>query len=323
MSASKVTCPGCSATLQLPAGFTAGKIKCPKCAKILVLKGSTQTAASQPNAPQSPAIKNPPATNQAGGGFAFDSLPSFGSPASTGQPGVGLPPAQSAPARSQIPSTAAPAYRQQPGGGPHPAPKKKKKRKSGAGSPVKILLIVGGIVAGLGVLGCAGLIAVAVSRAGTHSGWTTMNEQGVEFKFPPGRVKTVTNIDGPGVTGTRLNAVRRESGSLYGFETWIFEVAPPPGIDLEEIMKSDGSKVADLRPVWRGGVRGLHATVVSATGVPPGTELEVFLRKDKMFFLTYSAYSKAKASTTSTKTPRENERELDKPEEFFESFRLK
>ena len=323
VSASKVTCPGCSTTLQLPAGFTAGKIKCPKCAKILVLKGPTQTAATQPTAPQSPAITNPPASNQAGGGSAFASLPSFGSQTSTGQPGLGLPPAQAAPARSQFPSTATPAYRQQPGGGPHRAPKTKKKKKSGGGSPVKILLIVGGIVAGLGVLGCAGLIAVAVSRAGTHSGWTTMNEQGVEFKFPPGRVKTTPTQNMPGATGTRLNAVRLESGSLYGFETFTFKVPPPPGMRVEELMTWEGSKVTDPRAVWRGGVRGYHYTVISATGIPPGTELEVFLRNNKIYSLTYSAYSKAKASTTSTKTPRENEQELDKPEEFFESLRFK
>jgi len=95
------------------------------------------------------------------------------------------------------------------------------------------------------------------------------------------------------------------------------------GVSVEEIINSGGGVFANLRPVTRSGVRGIHFSVVSLDTVPPGTEIEAFLRQKTIYMFTYTAYSKGKSHTTSTKTPRENEQELDKPNEFFESINFK
>ncbi|MDE0866209.1 MAG: hypothetical protein OSA98_20675 [Rubripirellula sp.] len=312
LTSSKVTCPGCSTTLQLPAGLTTGKIKCPKCAKVLVLKGTGQTGA--PSAPiQRPAQPQP---TQPDSSSPFDNLPSLGSPGAPTQPSVGLPAAKAPARRSNPASSSIPAYRQQAPG--RAAPKKK---KSSGASPLKILLIVGGVVGALGLLGCAGLIGIAFVNAGSHSGWQTMSEEGYTFLLPRGPAikKPINKTHG---IGSISNGMRRETGSQYIFETITLTVAPPASIDLQQMLAVGGVVLTDTRPVTRDGVLGIHGTVVSGPGTPAGTQSEIFRRGNTMVFLHYTPFSKAKAVTGSTQTPRPNEEELDKPNEFFESLQF-
>ena len=312
LTISKVTCPGCNTTLQLPAGLTTGKIKCPKCAKVLVLKGTGQTGA--PSAPiQRPAQPQP---TQPDSSSPFDSLPSFGSPGAPTQPSVGLPAAKAPARRSNPASSSTPAYRQQAPG--RAAPKKK---KSSGASPLKILLIVGGVVGALGLLGCAGLIGIAFVNAGSHSGWQTMSEDGCTFLLPrgPARKQSINKVHG---IGSISSGIRRETGSQYMFETITLTVAPPASIDMHQVLAVGGVVLTDTRPVLRDGVLGIHGTVVSAPGTPAGTVSEIFRRGRTLVFLHYTPFSKGKAVTGSTRTPRPNEEELDKPKEFFESLQF-
>jgi len=67
---------------------------------------------------------------------------------------------------------------------------------------------------------------------------------------------------------------------------------------------------------------GIHGTVVSGGLAPSGTQVEVFRISSTMVFLYYTPFSIAKETLKSTKAPRDNEEELDKPDEFFESLQF-
>lgn len=180
-------------------------------------------------------------------------------------------------------------------------------------------MIVGGLVAGLGVLGCAGLIGLAVFNAGSHSGWQTVNERGYSFKLPVGRVTRTPTLQG---TGIKLVAQRRESGAMYGVEILTLPVDPPPEMGLEQLLEAGGSVLSGTRSVNRNGVMGIHGTVVSGALAPSGTQVEVFRVRSRMVFLYYTPFSIARETLKSTKAPRDNEEELDKPDEFFESLQF-
>ena len=116
--------------------------------------------------------------------------------------------------------------------------------------------------------------------------------------------------------------MRRESGAMYGVEIITIPVAPPPGMGLEQLLKAGGAALSDTRSVNRNGVTGIHGTVVSGGLAPPGTQVEVFRISRTMVFLYYTPFSKGKEYIKSTKAPRDNEEELDKPKEFFESLQF-
>ena len=138
-----ITCPGCSAKLQLPAGFTTGKIKCPTCGKSLALK--------TPQAPVAPQT----VPNQPDDSSHFADLTSFGSPASPTQPNVGLPPAQGPIPRAQ-PTSALGTNQHLPRGAAHG---KRSKNSTGL-LTLQVALIGGGIVAALAVLACVGFFVL-------------------------------------------------------------------------------------------------------------------------------------------------------------------
>ena len=318
MSVSRVTCPGCGTVLQLPAGFTAGKIKCPKCAKVLALKSPSPTPTSGPNAP----LPSSPQASQPDGASPFDSLPSFGSPVSSGQAGIGLPAAQPPAQLSSLASPSPPAYRQPQAGHMVNGPKQKKKKTS-KGSPLKIVLIVGGIIGGIGILGCAGLVGLAVIAARSQSGWQSISQQGVTVQFPAGRVTEKSNNNSAS-SGKSFRVGNPETGSVFGLQIIDMRVPPPPGLSLEEVMQLGGTKFSKTRPVSRDGKLGFHATVTSSsfTGIPPGSETEMFRRGNTIIILDYVPFSKQTAGATDAKPPRDNEREIDKPNEFFESLQF-
>lgn len=221
------------------------------------------TPASAPSpAPSQIAPQPQPQANQPDGASPFDSLPSFGSPAASGQPGIGLPAAQPPAQLSSHASPATPAYRQPQAGHLVNGPNKKKNRTSKS-SPLKIALIIGGIIGGLGILGCAGLIGLAVLGARSQSGWQTITQQGVTVQLPAGRVKESSKSNSAS-TGSSFRVGSRQTGSVFGLQIIDMRIPPPPGLSLEEVMKLGGTVFSDTRPVSRDGRHGFHGTVVSS-----------------------------------------------------------
>ena len=312
MNAFQVTCPGCGTILKLPAGFSAGKIKCPKCAKVLALQNPSPSPA-----PQQPVSQASPQANQSDGASPFDSLPAFGSP-SSGQPGIGLPASQPP---AQLPSHAAAFHQPKAGNSRNAA--KPKQRKPSKGSPLKIVLIVGGIIGGLGILGCAGLIGLAVIGARSQTGWQTISQQGVTVQIPAGRIQKSSKSNSAS-TATSFRVSRGQTGSVFGLQIIELRSPPPASLNAMELMEQGGTVFSNTRSVTRDGKLGYHATVVSSTftGVPAGTEVEIFRRGSTLIIMDYIAYSKQTAGATDARPPRENERELDKPDDFFRSLKL-
>lgn len=68
-------------------------------------------------------------------------------------------------------------------------------------------------------------------------------------------------------------------------------------------MKLGGTVFCNSRPVLRDGKAGFHATVVSSrfTGVPPGTETEMFRRGNIVIILDYIPYTKQTAAASDAK----------------------
>ena len=99
---------------------------------------------------------------------------------------------------------------------------------------------------------------------------------------------------------------------------------PPASLNAMELMEQGGTVFSNTRSVTRDCKLGYHATVVSSTftGVPAGTEVEIFRRGSTLIIMDYIAYSKQTAGATDARPPRENERELDKPDDFFRSLKL-
>lgn len=323
MTARRIVCPRCKTTLQLPASMGAGKVKCPKCATVLSVSAPAKPAPASPAAARAAAApaSRPPAQPA----DPFGGLPDFGNLPSGGGQGYHLPPAAGPPGFS---APAAPASFPSPSfqAPPRPLAPAQPKRKSGGGGKTALKVI--GIIGALGmtcVLLCAGAI-FAIGYAGSrHSGWTSESFQGYTIQMPAGTERKRRSEQQPFTTIHELIAQRRETGSQYSLT-----VASLPdaarlnrlNITVEQLLEKGTIRFTDQRPVTRSGVQGVAGTILSGAGVTPGAECESFLHNGKMIVVTYAPYSKIKDSVGGTRKPRTNERELDKPEEFFESLKL-
>ncbi|NND98170.1 MAG: hypothetical protein HKN47_12655 [Pirellulaceae bacterium] len=341
MSSRLVTCPGCKTQLKINA---AGKVKvtCPKCSKVLMVpaaataKPTTPGGAKPQSASNPPAAQRPPAQN-----------PAAQKPAAQRPPSQRPAPQPTAPADdpfSNLPGLPAggfpaagaggvPAYRSAP---PKPAAKKSKKQKKpakpknkkgtgGSSATTKVLGILGG-VALVGLLLCGGGVAlVATGVLGPkHSGWQTITFEGCTLNMPgKGNDRTKTQNQGFGVVIKERAFKRAESGSEYSIAVSQLPNMPDgskPTLDL--LVENMKISMSNRKPVTRSGVKGYAGTITSGASAAKGSEVEIFIKDGKLVLTAYSPYSKIKDLVGGTRAARPNERELDKPEQFFESLKI-
>lgn len=298
----------------------AGKIKCPNCKKVLTIN-SPSPIASSPTAHPTPAQRVAPAANapvsEPVSGDPFADLPAFGAtPANQagGNSGFGFP---SAPSPGQsLPQGAVPAYR-----GVQAAPTAKQSNAAGNNRWLKVLGIVGGVIA-LGISLCVvGVLGLAF--LGTrHSGWSTEESQGYKIGMPAGDDRRRQSKQTPLTTIHELSALRKETGSQYSL--LVARVpAVRPDTTVESVIRKMQMVVLDERPVTRNGVDGVAGRLVASLQGAEAAEAEIFLHDGNLVVAMYSAYSKIRFAIGGTRDPRKNERELDKPDEFFDSLQLR
>lgn len=239
----------------------------------------------------------------------FGSAPAYGN-APAGNAGFGFPPAQP-PARPMTPN-----YRT----GPAPAAPKRKKASGGGNQLVKILGIIGGVGV-LCVLLCAGGIFGLAYLGTRHSGWTTEQFQGYTIDMPAGKDRKTQSQQRPLTTIHELSARRKETGSQYSLL-----VAKVPGgganMSVEDMIRSMQLLVFDDRSITRDGVRGVAGKMAGSSQGAQASEAEIFLHNGNLVVAMYSAYSKIQFAVGGTRDPRKNERDLDKPDEFFASLQF-
>jgi hypothetical protein len=80
--------------------------------------------------------------------------------------------------------------------------------------------------------------------------------------------------------------------------------------------------IFDDRPISRNGVEGVAGKIVSGSVGAEGSEAEIFFHNGNLVMSTYSPYSKIQFAIGGTRQPRKNERELDRPDDFFSSIQF-
>ncbi|QEG41679.1 hypothetical protein UC8_37050 [Roseimaritima ulvae] len=296
----------------------AGKVKCPKCATVL----SIRAPAGPANSPGPARASAPAPAAAAPATDPFGGLPNFGNPPSGGGQGFAMPPT-GGPAGFQAPASppsfGTPSF-QAP---PRPAPAPAARRKSGGGGKTALKII--GIIGALGMTGlllCGGII-LAIGMAGSrHSGWAAESFRGYTINMPAGKERQRKSQQFPGTTVHELIARRKETGSQYSLVVASLPAPLQQSGGTGALLDQMSIRLSDRRPVNRSGVEGVAGTMVSGAGMVQGAECEAFLHNGNLVIATYAPYSKIKHRVGGTRSARSNERELDKPEEYFESLKL-
>ena len=175
---------------------------------------------------------------------------------------------------------------------------------------------------------CGGLTALITSgalRAG-HRGWKTVSFEGFSIKMPKGSQTVEHDESGAGFASKELHAQRTESGSQYMLGVTHIPELPARSLSIRKILDNTHLVVSDRREVIRDGVNGIAGRVTAmkplATGkLPIGSEIEIFQQGPYVIMACYMPYSLVEGHNPGK--VRSNERELDRPEEFFASLRLR
>lgn len=305
----RVICPGCRTAMKVRPIASDSQLRCPQCGQKILLRAAATTHSTATTEPANP----------------FAGLPDFASVAVPPVSGQGRShpshPAYAGPARKPLASP-----RRQHTGPPQsslrPLPHSGSRPGGHQDAWKKVLWIVcagGGTLMLLG----AGLVMLATSGMlkPRHSGWETASFHGVRVKLPAGGDQTKRAKTMIGISTDEILGRRKESGSQYSLLVTRLNSAYAQAADLDTLVERMNMSLSDKRPVERNGVRGLQGTVVSGS-VPGGTEMEFFLKNNRLVVATYSPYSKIKEKIGGSMMPRVNERELDKPSEFFESLQI-
>lgn len=193
------------------------------------------------------------------------------------------------------------------------------KQSPASGDPARKRKIIG--VVGLSLLlGIVGIFAVFYLGNG-HSGWATETFKGYQIDMPAGNDRTQKSHQNPLATVYELTARRQETGSQY---TILVAETPgtPADTTVEDMIRKLQILIYDEQPIRRNGVDGVSGKWSSSTMGAEASEAEVFFHNGHFIGLMYSPYSKIMFAVGGTQPLRENERELDKPEEFFASIRF-
>ena len=302
-----VACPKCATQLQLPANFAGGQIKCPKCSQLLAVGATPDNAPTQqPPAPQQ--------ANPLNGGFpAAPANDPFGNLQNM------VPPAQVP--GNQFPAPA-PNYRP-----PGPAPKSPQRRAPATGRKKKSggtgVLMGLGIAFGCAFLICGGLIGLGLFLGG-HSGWKQESLQGYTVNMPGRGKQKRDTTKRENLLLHEVSGQRRESGSQYSLVvTRLPKLPNGSSVTIKQLRDNPFFRMSGSRAVVRNGVQGLAGKTMAGFGQSAGAEIEVFIHKGDLVAMIYAPYHLIKTQVGGTMKPRSNERELDKPNEFFESIKFK
>ncbi|TVP93928.1 MAG: hypothetical protein EA381_20885 [Planctomycetaceae bacterium] len=141
-------------------------------------------------------------------------------------------------------------------------------------------------------------------------------------KFPPENVRDLNTIVKDGVTSTMLIDFRLETDSQYS----IIVMSGESGNVLltpEQFAETLTVSLSNLRPVHRNGADGVAAKVETGDRMlPRGTEIEILKKGNVLVITHYQPYSATRNPERDELIPKYNERELDKPEEFFASITI-
>ncbi len=125
-----------------------------------------------------------------------------------------------------------------------------------------------------------------------------------------------------GVTVHEKIGRRKESGSQFSLVVTQLNLPPLQNLELSELIDSMQMRISNRRSVQRGGLTGIAGTITAGVGGVEGAEAEIFLHQNKLIVVAYAPYSKIKDRVGGTMKPRANERELDRPDEFFASLQV-
>ena len=304
----------------LPDGFTSGKIKCPKCGQILAIQAPAAPVAPAPTAaivPETPAPNVPNQTFPAPADpfddpfAALPNLPAASVPAASAPTGsvsqYRPPPARQAPAKKQKKAK----------------PAKKKKSSGGAGA----ILTIGGSILGVMFILCSGIgVMSSLGLIGaSHSGWKQVSFHGYQVNMPGKGPQAKKTDFVEGITTNELIFRRNESGAQYGIVVAKVPSFPGAGeLSIAGIKENLRPMMSGVKDIDRSGVKGISGRLERGFKEIIGARVEVFAHKGEMLILSYLPYSLIKGRLKERKRPvRKNEKELDKPDEFFSSIKFR
>lgn len=155
-----------------------------------------------------------------------------------------------------------------------------------------------------------------------HSGWTARNFHGYTINIPAGTENRTESRQVLTTTAYELIGRRSETGSQYSIAVGAMPSVNGKIISLDELARKMQQRMTEQRSVTRAGIVGVAGKIVSRNGTVTTSETEMFLHNGNLVVLTYSPYSEIKDEVGGQHAPHKNERELDRPEEFFSSFGL-
>lgn len=182
-----------------------------------------------------------------------------------------------------------------------------------------MLAIIGGVGL-LGIVICGGVVGVLAYLGSQHSGWEETTFHGYTVKMPPGSRMQEKTTNLPGATIHEHGHQRRETGSQYFLMVSEPLEAQLQRLEVKQILDRSTVLIGNHQEVVRGGVTGIKGTILD--GELADAEAEYFFHNGRLIVTAYAPYSKFKQRVGGKRSPRINETELDKPEEFFESLQL-
>lgn len=152
--------------------------------------------------------------------------------------------------------------------------------------------------------------------------WQSVIVGQCRVKFPPTNDPLRQSTEKNNVQSTMLVDFRLETDSQYSLIVMSSSVAEALGTP-EAVLESLNVTLTDLRSIRRNGAEGMAAKVVGGNRMyPHDTEIEIVQKGNVLVMAHYQPYSATRVVGRDPAAPRPNERDLDRPEEFFESVTI-
>lgn len=153
-------------------------------------------------------------------------------------------------------------------------------------------------------------------------GWETVIVGPCRAKFPPGNAPSRNTTVKNGVTSTMLIDFRRETDSQYSIIVMSADTEEAI-LTPDKFAESLNVSLTNLRPVQRNGANGIAAKVETGNRMlPRDTEIEILRKGNTLVVANYQPYSATRVPERDKLIPKPNERELDRPEDFFASLTI-
>lgn len=283
------------------------QIDCPKCSQVLVVRNDSGTTQPLPKAPVVvPVGSTQPVTHAPAPVAAAPPVVAPIAPIQTPPP-IQPPPPPPPPAPSRL--SVNPHHRQQA------------QRRQANDRSKQLWTVVGIAVTSLLVLGTIGGAVVYSNMPAKHQGWETVTFSGYDLQLPPGDDSRFTEDDeNAGNVEQRITGVRSESGSQYVLTVIYNQSLRADAYELETLIARIGLVISNQKEMIRKGRRSIAGTVESGPDLMQGCEVEVFRDGKQLVVAAYMPYSIIRTRIREADPPQANERELDRPDEFFASI---